>query len=619
MPTQDTLIAAIELQGQGRAEDAAQLFESVLALDPLNAAALYSLGVIALQKPDTERAFRYAERGVAAGIAFAPLHFLHGTCLQKLGRNEAALASFETAIRLKPDFIEPLVNSGVLLRSMFRHKDALDRFQQVLALDANHVIALANGGVLLTEFKQSAAAISMFERLLAINPGYDYALGLLFYERAHLCDWAGFDALRARITEGVLAGKRVIKSLAFMSVSDQASEHLVAARTFASGYCPKQPLSLWNGEPYGHSKIRVAYVSPDLREHPVGHLMAGIFEAHDKSRFETIAISLGSDDQSRLRARMLKSFDRFIDARDLGSEQIARLMRELEVDIAVDLGGYTSDTRTEIFAWRPAPVQVNFLGYPGTMGVDYFDYIVADRHVIPPAQQHHYAEQVAYLPHTYLPTDAGVCISPRTPTRAECGLPETGTVFCSFSHDYKISPPMFGAWMRILGRVPGSVLWLMSRSEATRENLRREAAAAGINPARLVFAERVPRVEDHMARYRQADLFLDTHPYNAHTTAADALMAGLPVLTCSGQSFPSRVAGSLLHAIGMPELITESLAAYESLAVALAEDPARLADMKARIAMNRSTHALFDTPRFCRDLEAVFESMVIREEEAELT
>ena len=298
-----------------------------------------------------------------------------------------------------------------------------------------------------------------------------------------------------------------------MSVSDQASEHLMAARTFASRYCPKQPLSLWNGEPYRHSKIRVAYVSPDLREHPVGHLMAGIFEAHDKSRFETIAISLGSDDQSRLRARMLKSFDRFIDARDLGSEPIARLMRELEVDIAVDLGGYTSDTRTEIFAWRPAPVQVNFLGYPGTMGVDYFDYIVADRHVIPPAQQHHYAERVAYLAHSYLPTDAGLCISPRTPTRAECGLPDTGTVFCSFSHDYKISPPMFGAWMRILGRVPGSVLWLMSRSEATRENLRREAVSAGIDPARLVFAERVPRVEDHMARYRQADLFLDTHPY----------------------------------------------------------------------------------------------------------
>jgi predicted O-linked N-acetylglucosamine transferase (SPINDLY family) len=337
--------------------------------------------------------------------------------------------------------------------------------------------------------------------------------------------------------------------------------------------------------------------------------MAGVFELHDKSRFETIAISLGIDDQSRLRARMLKAFDKFIDVREMGSEQIAQMMRDMEIDIAIDLGGYTSDTRTDVFSYRPAPVQVNYLGYPGTMGTDYIDYILADRHIIPPEHQQFYSEKVVYLPDTYLPTDGSVCISERTPTRAECGLPETGVVFCSFSHDYKISPPVFDVWMRLLNQVPGSVLWLMSRGELAQRNLRKEAEARGVDALRLVFAGRVPLVEDHLARYRQADMFLDTHPYNAHTTAADALMAGLPVVTYVGNSFPSRVAGSLLNAMGMPELIAHSLDEYEALALKLAQQPALLAEMKARIVANKSSCSLFDTKAFCFNLEAAYVAM----------
>jgi predicted O-linked N-acetylglucosamine transferase (SPINDLY family) len=337
--------------------------------------------------------------------------------------------------------------------------------------------------------------------------------------------------------------------------------------------------------------------------------MAGIFEHHDKSRFETIAISIGIDDGSRLRARMLKAFDKFIDVRDMTSEQIARMMRDMEIDIAVDLGGFTSDTRTDIFAYRPAPVQVNYLGYPGTMGTDYYDYIIADRHIIPPEHQQYYTEKVAYLPDTYLPTDNSVKISERTPTRAECGLPETGFVFCSFSHDYKISPPVFDVWMRLLTQVPGSVLWLMSRGELAQKNLRKEAQARGVDPARLIFAGRVPLVEDHLARYRQADLFLDTHPYNAHTTAADALMAGLPVVTCMGNSFPSRVAGSLLDAIAMTELVTESLTEYERYALLIAKDPAFKQSCREKIIKNKAQSSLFDTQMFLRDLESTFISM----------
>lgn len=609
MPPDDKLIQAIELQNKGELNAATKLFQEILALDPNNAAALYSMSVIALNSGNPTDAMQYSERGIRAAPQFAPLLYVHGAVLQAFGRKEEALRSFDAALEIQPEYVEVLLNSGVLLRGLFRHKEALERFNKILTIDPNNVAALGNCGILLTEFKQSEQAILMFERLIKLKPDYDYGLGLLFYERMHVCDWTDFEALSKQIVDGVRAGKRVCKTLAFMSTSDAASDHLLAARIFASHYCPKNPRNLWQGERYRHDRIRLAYVSPDLREHPVGHLMAGIFEHHDKSRFETIAISLGVDDQSRLRGRMLNAFDKFIDARDMSSEKIAQMMREMEIDIAVDLGGYTSDTRTDVFSYRPVPVQVNYLGYPGTMGTDYIDYILADRHIIPPEHQQFYSEKVVYLPDSYLPTDSSVNISERTPTRNECGLPETGVVFCSFSHDYKISPPVFDVWMRLLAQVPGSVLWLMSRGETAQRNLRKEAELRGVDSSRLIFASRVPMVEDHLARYRQADIFLDTHPYNAHTTAADALMAGLPVVTYVGGSFPARVAGSLLHAIGVPELITYSLDEYEALVLRLAREPRLLADLRAKVAAHKNSHALFDTKGFCFNLEAAYIAM----------
>jgi len=609
MTLADTLIQAINFQTQGDLGAAVAAFQTVLASDRNNPHALYSLALIALNRGDLTSALLSCDHGVTANPTFAQLHYLRGAVLQAMGNKDAALTSYDTALAIQPNFLEVLLNSGAMLRGMFRHRESLERFNKILAFKPDHAAALSNCGILLTEFKESEQAIAMFERLLVINPDYDYAQGLLFYERMHICDWTDFEPLRMHIVNAVRAGKRACKSLAFMSASDDARDHLTAAKTFADGYCAKKPKALWHGERYRHRKIRLAYVSPDFREHPVGHLMAGIFELHDKSHFETIAISIGIDDQSRLRARMLKAFDKFIDARGMTAEQTAQMMREMEIDIAVDLGGFTSDTRTEIFSYRPAPVQVNYLGYPGTMGTDYYDYILADRHIIPPEHQPFYTEKVAYLPDTYLPTDNSVSISERTPTRADCGLPDTGFVFCSFSHDYKISPPVFDVWMRLLTQVPGSVLWLMSRGEVAQGNLRKEALARGVDPSRLVFAGRVPLVEDHLARYRQADLFLDTHPYNAHTTAADALMAGLPVITYVGNSFPSRVAGSLLHAIGLPELATPSLPDYEALALHLAQQPGWLADIRQKLQNHKASFPLFDTPGFCFHLEATYMAM----------
>lgn len=603
------LIRAIELQNQGHVAPAEQLLLHYLTQAPTDPVAVYSLAVIWLRMPNPAPALDLLERAVNAGTDFAPLWFAHATVLVKVGRRDDALQSYQRAIDLKPDYGDAMINSGVLLRDLQQHVAALTRFQQVLALQPDNVMALSNAATLMTEFKRGEEAVAMLERLVQLAPEHDYALGMLCHEKLQGCDWQGFEALSQRVIDGVRAGRRSSKSLGLMALSDSAEDHQRCARLFAQQRYPAAAAPLWTGERYRHDRIRVAYVSPDLREHPVGHLMAGIFERHDKARFETTGLSLGVDDGSRLRERMTRAFDQFIDARQMTAVQIAALLREREIDIVVDLAGYTADSRSEIFTWRPAPVQVNFLGYPGTMGLGCMDYILADRHVIPPEHWRFYDEQVVYLPDAYLPPASNLQIAETTPSRADCGLPPTGVVFCSFNHDYKILPAVFAVWMRLLLQVPGSVLWLMSRSERSQRNLRASAQAAGIDPDRLVFAQRVPRVEDHLARYRVADLFLDTHPYNAHSTAADALLAGLPVLTCSGQSFPSRVAGSLLQAAGLPELVTHTVADYEQLALALARDPARLAALKARLLERQRDSALFDVDAFTRHLETAYIAM----------
>lgn len=607
---QQTLVSAIQAQERGEIDEAVRLFKASLEMHPGHPAACYSLGVIAIRQEDHAAALHWADVGMAAAPGYAPLRFLAGSALRAAGADaEAALRRFDEAISLQPDYIEALVNSGVVLRDMLRHREALERFNQVLAINPDYTTALANCAVLLTEFKQSEQAIAMFKHLLEVQPDYDYGPGLLCFERLHVCDWTDYDETVRKIVAEVRIGRRACKSLAMMAISDFAGDHFQSSRIFGEHLYPASSKRLWQGECYRHDRIRLAYVSPDLREHPVGHLMAGVFEHHDRSRFELIGISLGIDDKSRLRGRMLKAFDRFIDAKTMNPTQIAQLMRSLEVDIAVDLAGYTADSHPEILAQRPAPVQVNFLGYAGSMGVDYMDYLIADRHVIPREHWPYYSEKIVYLPDAYLPTDGSVEIPDQIPQRAEYGLPESGLVFCAFSHDYKISPKVFAIWMRLLKRTPGSVLWLMSRSEISQKNLWAAGEAQGVDASRLIFATRVPRVEDHLARYRLADFFLDTYPYNAHTTAADALMAGIPVVTCMGEAFHARVAGSLVHAAGMPELATHSLADYEALALALAAQPERVARLKARLNAGRASSPLFDTANYCRNLEAVYIAM----------
>jgi predicted O-linked N-acetylglucosamine transferase (SPINDLY family) len=581
------MVRASELNSSGLESEAEGLLREQLTHNPNDAAAMYSLAVILLRRDELasqEAALALTTHGTTVGPGPSLLWALHGQMLQSLGLLDEALAAWDRALEFKPDYVEILLNSSALLRKLHRHADVLMRVQRLLALNPQHKAARGNSAILLSEFKQTAAAIAAFERLLDRDYAYDYGLGLLLYEWLHLCDWTGYDELSAQIAQKLADGKRTCKSLAVMAVSDDP-----AAKEWLS-----------NGEVYRHDRIRLAHHSADLREHPVWHMVTDVIERHDKRRYHARGVAIGVNDCSRLRQPIEAAFETFVDVRGWCTRQIAQWLHDQEIDVVIDPGGYTSDARSDVLVMKPVPVQVNWLGYPGTMGVQTMDYILADRHVIPPGD-----ERVVRLPNVYLPTDASLPVAERMPTRAECGLPKEGFVFCCFNHDYRIGPSVFSLWLRLLQQLPGYVLWLMSRNESSRAKLQAAAAAAGVDPARPVFAGRVQRVEDHLARRRVADLFLDTHPYNAHTTAADALMAGLPLRTRRGRSFPSRVAADLVTEAGVPELVTEMPEQYE----ALARDPARLAALKARVARARTESPMFDTAGFRRDLVAAVIAM----------
>jgi predicted O-linked N-acetylglucosamine transferase (SPINDLY family) len=383
---------------------------------------------------------------------------------------------------------------------------------------------------------------------------------------------------------------------------------LACARNRLRETLPPALPTLWNGEKFRHDRIRLAYVSGDFRNHPVGLQIVEALERHDRARFELIAISVWEDEGSDIRARLVRAFDQFHDMAEKSDEEIAQTMRHLEVDIAVDLSGHTHGNRLGAFALRPAPVQATWLGHPGTTGAEFMDYILADGIVAPPEHQSFYSEKIIALEDSYFPLDTGRR-SGTCPSRAQAGLPESGFVFCSFNRDWKIAPAVFDLWLGLLQQIPGSVLWSRKPASGIGQHLPRRAVELGIDPARLVFADNVA-LDVHLARHALADLFLDTQPYGAHATAADALWAGLPVLTQLGETFAGRVGASLLTAAGLPELVARSAQEYESIALALARDPARLKAIRDRLIANRATAPLFDMARFTRSLEAAYEKML---------
>jgi predicted O-linked N-acetylglucosamine transferase (SPINDLY family) len=602
--------------GMNMFDRALEAFDRAVAIAPNSAELWADRGRVLIAKNMFDRALEAFDRALAIKPAFPQVLYNRAKLLNDMERFDEALAAYDKCLELVPQSADALTNRANVLVKLERNEEALASYNKCIAVAPHFATVWKNLGMLLVKMNQHERAERALGTALQLDPQNEDVICYLASQRQQLCDWDDLSALISKVSDYVRKGRRVLTPFVLIAATDSSRLQLQCARDYVAKEYPPAARPLWQGERYAHERIRIAYLSGDFRNHPVAFLTAGLFECHDRTKFETIAISFTPENSDEMEKRIRGAFDKFIDVRKMSDRDVANLIRELEVDIAIDLMGPTEHCCLGVLAFRPAPIQVNYLGYPATIGAGYIDYIIADPYLVPASQRPGYSEYIAYLPDTFQANDAKRPLPACTVNRVEIGLPERGFVFCAFNNPAKITPAVFDVWMRLLRRVENSVLWLFADTAASEQNLRREAAARGIAPDRLVLA---PRVEyhDYLARYRLADLFLDTFPFNGGTTASDALWAGLPVVTCSGEAFASRMAGSLLNAIGLPELITNSLADYESLAHKLATDPGMLADIRARLSQNRTTCPLFDTDRFRRHLESAFTAMYERHQRGE--
>ena len=599
----------------GRHDEALTAYDRLLALRPESADGFLGRGNVLFEREQFDAALAAFDRAVALAPGLADAWLGRANVLYARVRYGDAAAAYEKALRANERLTAAWLGFGNALTELSRLDEAIAAYDRALAIEPGlPEVWLGRGNVL---FKQSkfAEAADAYDKALAAKPAIRFAAASRYFGKLSICDWTDHDADTAALLARLRSGEDECFPFMAMALPVTPADQLQFTRDFAVRHYPPQA-PVWNGERYAHDRIRVAYLSSDLRDHAIAYLATGLFEQHDRARFETIGISFGAAKASPMRERIEKAFDRFVDVQGKTDAEMADIVRALEVDIAVGLNGFTLGERTGVFARRPAPVQAVYLGYPGTMACDYIDYAIADSVVIPPDHEAFYTEKVVRLPETYQVNDSKRAIAERTPTRAACGLPDSGFVFCCFNNTFKITPDVFDVWMRLLKHKPGSCLWLFESHPDSVSNLRREAERRGIAAGRLVFAPRMS-LEDHLARQRLGDLFLDTLPCNAITTASDALWAGLPVLTCLAPAFPGRVAASLLNAIGLPDLVTSSLAEYERLAMKIADEPALLADIKTRLQANRTTQPLFDTARFTRNLERAYVAMHARQQRSE--
>jgi predicted O-linked N-acetylglucosamine transferase (SPINDLY family) len=597
---------------QKQLDEAAATLKRAIAVDPSRPVAHFNLATVLWWKGLYGEALAAIDAYLALKPESAEAFALRVDACSRLGRLDEALASAQRAIVAAPEDPEAHDIHGKALAKLERYDEARASYDRAVALDSRFAKAYRDRALVWRRLGRDDRALEDFAKAMELAPGLDFLASEMCYLRQQLCDWPGLAPQMARIREAVAAGERVENPFVVSTISNSGALNRKAAEMFVANEARRSPPPLAATRLASGGKIRLGYFSADFNDHPVARLMAGVFERHDRRRFEVSAFSFGRRADDDMRRRLIAAFDRFVDVRDRSDQQAAELAQSLGVDIAIDLNGFTENQRIGVFARRAAPIQVNYLGYPGTTAAPFIDYVIADSVVAPEERRSDFSERVVRLPNCYLPYDPSSCrIADETPARASLSLPPDGFVFCCFNNAYKITLEGFDGWMRILQRTSGGVLWLRIESEAAAANLRREAQARGVDPDRLVFARRLP-AEQHLARHRLAGVFLDTLPYNAHATACDALWTGLPVVTRIGETFPGRVAASALTAVGLPELITRSQAEYEALAVELAADPAKLAAIKAKLARNRLTSPLFDAERFTRDLEAAFEAMCER-------
>ena len=589
-----------------RYSESLTFYDKALSINQDSLDCLINKGAALKELTRYDEAIAHYDKALSLKPDYAEVWCNKGVALNGLKCYDEAIAHFDKALSLKPDYVEVYCNKGIAIYELKRIDEAITNFDKALSLKPDYAEAWSNKGATLNGLKRYDEAVVHYEKALSLKPDIDWASGDLLHTKMQICSWLGLAESLEDISNKVVANKKV-NPFPLLSLSDDALLHKKSSEIYVQNKYPFNPILGPNLKYPVSQKIRVGYFSADFKNHPVSFLTAELFELHDKNRFEIIAFSFGVDDKSTMRLRLSQAFSQFIDVSDMSDSEIAELSRNLHIDIAIDLGGHTSDSRTGIFSYRAAPIQTSYIGYLGTIGAEYFDYLLADNTIVPEGLRKFYSEKIVCLP-SYQVNDRKRTISERQFTREELGLPENCFVFCCFNNNYKIQPEIFNGWMHILNAVEGSVLFLYAENERSKANLINEASSRGVDSARLVFGGHIP-MEEYLARYRACDLFLDTFPYNAGTTASDALWVGLPVLTLIGQSFASRVAASLLNAIGLPELITSTQDEYVALAIELALNPKKLAAIKLKLANNRLSTPLFDTPLFTKHLELAYIQM----------
>lgn len=597
------------LKAQGRLEEAISSCEQAISVKSDYAEAHCNLGLIFFGQGRLDKAATIFGRALSIKPDYAEAHFGLGAILHQQGRLEEAVARFDRAIAIRPDLAEAHFELGRSLYELDRLDEAVASYRRAIEFKAGHAGALFNLGQVLTDQGSLKEAVNCFEKALRIDPDHSKALSSFIHQSQFICRWDGLSEPRIRMFAQINQARGESAPFPLLSICDDPEVQLLCARNFSARFeSEAADGAVFRHPAPKHDKLRIGYVSSDFNQHPMTYLASQHFESHDRKRFETYAYSIGVDDGSPMRRRLYRAFDQFHDAFDESAIDTATRIHADEIDILVDLNGHTRGARTQIMAMRPAPIQVNYLGFPGSMGAAFMDYIIVDRFLVPPGSEDHYSENCVFIPGSYQVNDANRPTHSAPQTRAANGLPETGFVFCCFNQPVKITPDVFAVWMRLLDQVPGSVLWLIAFNPYVEEALRTQASMSGINPDRLVFTPRVP-TKVFLSLFTLADLFLDTFPCNAHTTASDALWGGCPVLTCAGRTYASRVAGSLLTALGLEHLITDTLEAYEAKALELASQPDALTALRRRLAALRSSSPLFDGAAFSRNLEMAFEAM----------
>jgi protein O-GlcNAc transferase len=587
----------------GRLNESLDAYDKAIAINPEYAEALANRGEVLFHLKRFDVALSSLNRSIEINPSISISHCNRGSVLQKLGLFDEALESYEQSIKVNSNYATAFSNKGVVLQILNRLNEAISSLDVAIDLDPYHASAYFNRGNIYKEKSEFVLALQDYEMAFNIKADDIHSLSMIIYLKMMLCDWTNFDELEEK-TKSLTQ----VQPFAMLAISNSESHIQNCTIEYAENFYPDQLPLILNKSRKINKKIRVGYVSGEFRHQATGILITELIELHDKNSFEIIGFDTGWNDGSDIRKRLNLAFDKIIDISKLPDIVAARIVSENEIDILVNLNGYFGKITQGIFCCRPSPIQVNYLGFPGTLGSPSIDYIIADKIIIPESSRNHYSEKIVYLPNSYQVNDRKRLISNALISRSEMGLPKDGFVFCCFNNTYKITPAIFDSWMHILKNVDGSVLWLLGGLEVANHNLRKESHLRGVDPQRLIFAERM-NLPEHLNRHRLADLFLDTSPCNAHTTASDALWAGLPVLTYSGNTFSGRVCASLLSAIGLPDLIAASMSDYEYKAISLGNDREKLQQLTQKLNDNRLKTPLFDTEKYCVHIEKAYKAM----------